>query len=157
MPEGVFLSYINLIYSRLTTLRGDYMLLNKVSDKVFSVAIEKVDHRYLNHGVATGLLTHRRARRTDKHLTGQCRVVDTHIELKQLILSLARNALASHIDTVAHILEFVDTWHLDNVSLIVDKVSVGLNRSRHLIEIVAIFKLNVDHATMDTCAGRNSH
>ena len=63
--------------------------LYQMTDNLLAVASEHVDNGYLGHGVATGLQTHGCASHIDKHLGGEGRVVDAHIELETLVLSLA--------------------------------------------------------------------
>lgn len=47
-----------------------------MTDKLFAVARQKVDNRNLNHCVGTRLLLHGSTSHTNKHLSGQCRIID---------------------------------------------------------------------------------
>ena len=64
-------------------------------DELLAVAFEIVNHRNLDHGVATGLLAHGCAGHVDEHLTGEGGVVDAHVELQSLVLCLAAHTLAN--------------------------------------------------------------
>ena len=64
-------------------------------DEFLAVAFKIVNHRNLDHGVATGLLAHGGASHIDEYLTGEGGVVDAHVELQSLVLCLTANALAN--------------------------------------------------------------
>ena len=57
-----------------------------MSDPLFAVARKEVDDGDFYHGVAPRLLLHGSACHAHKYLCSQCRIVDAHIELEQLIL-----------------------------------------------------------------------
>lgn len=92
-----------------------------MSDKVLAVTRQIVNHRNLYHCVASRLLTHGSTCRIDKHLCSERRVVDFHIELKHLIMSLSRDTLACQVDTMTDIIEGVHTLHLEDMSLVIDE------------------------------------
>ena len=98
--------------------------------QLLAVAGQKVDYGDFNHGVASGLLTHRCACNVYEHLTCQGRVVDAHVELHALVLSLSANALAHEVYAVAHVLHSVNAVNLHNVSLVACEIRVGLWRMR---------------------------
>ena len=64
-------------------------------DELLAVAFKIVNHRNLNHGVATGLLAHRGTGNIDEYLTGEGGVVDAHVELQSLVLCLTAYTLAN--------------------------------------------------------------
>ena len=68
---------------------SEYSGLYQVSDKFLSVARKIVDDRNLNHSVATWLLLHRCASNIYKNLSSKRRVVNLHVVLEQLVVSLA--------------------------------------------------------------------
>ena len=79
-----------------------------MADEVFAVAGEEVDDGDFNHRVGSGGETHGGACDTDKELCGERGVVDGHVEFETLVLGLAGNAFANHVDTVAHILDIIN-------------------------------------------------
>ena len=68
--------------------------LYKMLDEVGTVAWEHVDDGNLDHRVASGLETLGGTGNVDEHLSGEGGVVDAHVELQALVLSLAAHALA---------------------------------------------------------------
>ena len=118
-------------------------VLHQVCNMLFPVAIEKVDYRNLYHSVATGSLAHCRTCTAHKHLGCQCRVVDFHIELEELVLRNTRNALTCEVHTVTHIKKVIDTRHLLYVCLVVDEIGVGLDCRCHLIEVIALLEFDI--------------
>ena len=58
-----------------------------MTDKVFALTWKHIDDRYLDHCIATWLLTHRGAGHIDQYLTCEGRVVDTHVKLQTLVLN----------------------------------------------------------------------
>lgn len=126
-------------------------------DKFFAVTRKEIYDRYLNHGVAARLLTHRGACYVDKHLTSKSWVVDRHVELQTLVLCLTTNALANKVYAMAHVAYIVNALHLEHMSLVAGKVRVCLDSLRNLIEACSILKLNIYHATMDALAERYGH
>ena len=76
-------------------------------DEVGTIAGEHIDHRNLNHGVASGLETHRGASHVDEYLTREGRVVNAHVELQALVLSLAAYALTNEVHTMTHIANII--------------------------------------------------
>jgi hypothetical protein len=78
-----------------------------VFDEVGTIAGEHIDHRNLNHGVASGLETHRGASHVNQNLTREGRVVDAHVELQALVLSLAAHTLANEIHTMTHVANII--------------------------------------------------
>ena len=69
---------------------------------------QHIDNWNLWHGVAAWLQTEGGASHVDQYLSSESRVVDAHVELETLILSLARNALANEVHTMAHVLDIID-------------------------------------------------
>ena len=128
-----------------------------MTDERFAVAGKQVDYGDFNHRVGAGLLAHRSASHADKDLCSQRRVVDAHIELKSLILRCSRHAFAHHINAVAHVFYVVDAVDFDDVSFVACEVGVSLDSCSHLVELVAVIELYVNHASVDACSQRNSH
>ncbi len=124
---------------------------------LFPVAVEQVNERNLNHCIATRLLAHCGTRAAHKHLGCERGIVYSHIELEQLVLCCTRDALACEVDTVPHIKQVIDTRHLFNVCLVIDKVWVGLDGCCHLIEIISFFNLNINHTAVYACTHRDCH
>ena len=69
---------------------------------------EQVDDRDLLHRVAARSQTARSTCYGDEDLCGESGVIDLHVELEELILRGARDALASHVYAVPHVDELVD-------------------------------------------------
>ena len=79
-----------------------------MTDKFLTTAGKHVDNRNLNHCVASWLLAHRSAGYVNENLSGECRVVDAHVELHALVLCLSAYALANKVYTVSHVANLVD-------------------------------------------------
>ena len=73
-----------------------------MSYQLFLVAREHVDDWNLNHGVATRLLVHCGTCSVDEHLCCEGRVVDAHVELEVLVVSLAADTLAYEVHAVTY-------------------------------------------------------
>ena len=63
-------------------------------DEVGTVAWQHVDDGNLNHRVAAWLQTLRGTSHVDQYLSGQCGVVNLHVELEALVLGLSTDTLA---------------------------------------------------------------
>ena len=126
-------------------------------NQVGTIAWQHVDDRNLNHRVAAWLQTHRGTSHVNQNLTSQCRIVNLHIELHALVLSLSADTLADEVHTVTHIANVIDALYLEDVSLIVSKVGVCLDVLGDLLQCEAIFQLNINHTTMDAFAQGDSH
>ena len=98
--------------------------LYKRLDEVHLVAWEQVDWRYLYHCVATWLLLEHGSCRSHKYLTCQGWVVDRHVELEVLVLSLAGNTLSHEVNAVTYVVEGINRVNLDNVSLVMSEIVV---------------------------------
>ena len=96
-------------------------------DEVGTVAREHVDNGNLDHGVASGLQTHRGASHVNQYLTRKGGVVDLHVELKTLVLGLTANTLAHQVNTMAHVANIVNALYLEHVGLVRSEVGVGLD------------------------------
>ena len=83
-------------------------ILHECGDKFLASAGEHVDDWNLWHGVAAWLQTEGGASHVDQYLSSESRVVDAHVELETLVLSLARNALANEVHTMAHVFDIID-------------------------------------------------
>ena len=83
-------------------------ILHECGDNFLASAGEHVDDWNLGHGVAAWLQTEGGASHVDQYLSSESRVVDAHVELETLVLSLARNALANEVHTMAHVLDIID-------------------------------------------------
>ena len=83
-------------------------ILHECGDNFLASAGEHVDDWNLGHGVAAWLQTEGGASHVDQYLSSESRVVDAHVELETLVLSLARNALANEVYTMAHVLDIID-------------------------------------------------
>src|SRR5574344_1187621 len=99
-----------------------------MTDKVFALTWKHIDDRYLDHCIATWLLTHRGARHIDQYLTCEGRVVDTHVKLQTLVLCLTAY-----------------------------KVRVSLGSLCHFVEARTLFQFYINHTAVDTLAFRNGH
>lgn len=124
---------------------------------VFTIARKEVDHGHFNHRIATCLLLHGGTCYAYEHLASKGRIVDLHIEVEELILRSAAHALAGEVYAMAHVDYVVDRGHEVHVGLVGSEVRIGLDGSSHLVEVVAIFNLNIYHAAMDALACRNCH
>ena len=133
------------------------ILLDKVCNMLLLITIQQVDERNLNHGVTTWALAHCSTCATYKHLRCECRVIDSHIELEQLVLCGSRYALACEVDTMTHIEQVVNRWYESDMCLVIDEVWIGLDGSSHLSEVIALLKLNVNHTAMDARTHRDCH
>ena len=73
----------------------DGIVLYQCFDQTFGVSREEVDGGEFYHGlgtvVAAGFETESCTGTGDHHLTGEGRIIDCHIELKTLIMSLSRH------------------------------------------------------------------
>ena len=87
-----------------------------MSDKLLSVAWKIVDDRNLNHCIATRLLLHRCASNIYKNLSSKRRVVNLHVVLEQLVVSLARNTLADKVHAMTNIVQVLNALNLINVT-----------------------------------------
>ena len=132
-------------------------LLYQMRYMLLSIAVQQVDEWYLNHSVATWSLAHCCACAAHKNLCCKRRVVDSHIELEQLVLCCTRNTLTCEVHTVAHIEEIVNARNLLNVSLVIYKVWIGLDCCCNLVEVVTLLNLNINHAAVYACTYRNCH
>ena len=63
--------------------------LYEVPDEVFPFAVQQVCRRNFDEGIASRLLAHSGTGGRNHDLCCQCRVVDVHVEFKQLILRFA--------------------------------------------------------------------
>lgn len=97
-----------------------------MSNMLFPVAVEKVDNRNLNHCITTRTLAHGSTRTTNKHLGCERRIIYSHVELEKLVLCDTRYALACKVHTMTHVKQIIHTWNLFHMSLIIDKIRVGL-------------------------------
>jgi hypothetical protein len=97
--------------------------------QLLTVTMEHIDDGNFYHRIGAGLLTHGGAGCIDKHLTGEGRVVDAHVELEELVLGNARYTLAREVHTVTHILEVIHARYLYYVGLIIHKIGIGLDGS----------------------------
>ena len=102
-------------------------------DNLFAVAWQIVDYRYLNHRVGSGLLLHGGTSRIDKHLGGEGRIVDFHVELEKLIVRLTAHAFADEVHPMTHIIEGINALHLEDMRFIVGEIWVSLDSLRHLL------------------------
>lgn len=94
---------------------------------------------------------------TNQHLSCKSRIVDLHIEFKQLIVSFARNSLTYQIHTMSYIVQIVNAGNLNNMSFIVHKISIRLNSSLNSLEVCTLFQFYINHTAMNACTYRNSH
>ena len=83
------------------------MSLYECCNDFLTSAWEHVDHWNLWHGVATWLQTEGCASHVNQNLSGEGRVVDAHVELEALVLSLAGYTLANEVHTMTHILYII--------------------------------------------------
>ena len=132
-------------------------LLYQMRYMLLSIAIQQVDEWYLNHSVATWSLAHCCACAAHKNLSCKRRVVDSHIELEQLVLCHSRNALAGEVHAVTHVKQVVNARNLLHMCLVIDKIWVGLDCSCNLVEVVTLLNLNINHAAVYACTYRNCH
>ena len=95
-------------------------------DEVGTIAREHVDNGNLDHGVASGLQTHRGTGHVDQHLTCESRVVDAHVKLQTLVLGLTTDTLAHEVHTMTHVAHVVNAGYLEHVGLIAGEVGIGL-------------------------------
>ena len=107
-------------------------------DKVSTITWEHIDHRNLDHCVATWLQAHGSTSHVNQYLTREGGVVDAHIELETLILCLSANTLAYKVYTMAHIAYVVDALHLEYMCLVAGKVRISLDGSGYLVELGAL-------------------
>ena len=124
---------------------------------LFPISIQQVNKRNFNHCITTWLLTHCRTRTTDKNLGSERRVIDSHVELEQLVLGCTRNTLACEVDTVAHIKEVIYTWNFLYMCLVIDEIWIGLDGCSDLIEVITLLYLNINHTTMYSGTNRDCH
>ena len=128
-----------------------------MSDELLTVTWEIVDDGNLNHGVATWLLLHGGTCNIDEHLSSEGRVVNLHIELEELVVGLATDALASEVDTVTYVIEGIDALYLEDMGLIVGEVWVCLDSLGDLSEVSTGLEFYIDHATVYAFAYRDGH
>ena len=117
--------------------------LYQVSDPLFAVARKEVDDGDFYHGVAPRLLLHGSACHAHNYLCSQCRIVDAHIELEQLILRFTGNSLASQIYTVSHIEQCVYAGHKFYMCLVVHEVRVCLDGCGYFFKLVYVFQFDL--------------
>ena len=132
-------------------------VLYQVCNMLFPITVQQVNERNLNHCVATGSLAHCGTCTAHKNLGCERRIVYAHIELEQLVLCCARNALAGEVHAMSHVEQVVDARNLLDVCLVVDKVWVGLDGCSNLVKVVALLNLNIYHAAMYACANWDCH
>ena len=126
-------------------------------DKVGAITRQHVDDRNLHHRVATGLQTHRGTCYIHQYLTCEGRVVDAHIELQTLVLSLTADTLTYKVHAMTHITYIVNTLYLEHVCLVAGEIRISLDGSSHLFELSTLFELYIDHTAVDTLAKGNRH
>ena len=121
-------------------------------DEVGTVAGQHVDNRNLDHGVTAGLQAHRGTGYIDQYLSGEGWVVDLHVELEALVLSLSADALAYEVYAVAHVANIVNAGYLEYVGFVAGEVGVCLDGCCHLVELSTVFQLYIYHAAVDAFA-----
>ena len=133
------------------------MPLYQMAYQILAIARQHIDNRNLNHGVATRLLMHGSTSHVDQHLTCQSGVVDAHIELQTLVLGFSTHTLAHQMYTMTHVTHIVNALHLENVSLVVGEIGVGLDGGSHILQLSTILQLYIHHAAMDALTQGDSH
>ena len=101
-----------------------------MADYLFAVAWKIVDDRNLNHRVGTGLLLHRGTGSIDEHLSSEGRIVNFHVELKELIVRLSAHALTNEVHAMTDIVQGIHALHLEDMRLIICKIGVSLDGLR---------------------------
>ena len=96
-------------------------------NQFLAAAGKHVDDRDFYHRVATRLLAQGGTCHIDKHLGGKGWIVDTHIELKTLIMSLSRHTGTNEVDAVRYVIEGIDRLHGNDVGLVVSEIIIGIS------------------------------
>ena len=76
---------------------------DEMANDFFLVTRQEVNDGYFNHGVASRCAVHGGTSDTNEDLCGERRVVDAHVELKELVLGCSTDALAGQIHAVSHV------------------------------------------------------
>ena len=97
--------------------------------------MQQINHRNLNHGVASRLLTHGSTGTAYHYLSGQSRIVDAHIELEQLIMSRTTHPLAHKVHTMRHIIKCLHIVHHHHMRFIMRKIVVRLQQCLYLCRV----------------------
>ena len=129
----------------------------QMANDFLTITWQVIYHRNLYHGICTGLLLHGGTCNIDKHLSRKCRIVDTHIKLKMLVVRLATHTLTHQIHAMSHIIDICHARHLIDMCLIVHKIRIGKDSLLHSLEIRTILKFHIYHATMNTCTQRDGY
>lgn len=128
-----------------------------MSHVLIAASCKEINHRNLNHCVATRLLQHCSTCHAYKNLAGKSRIVDLHIKLKELVLSLSADTLAHKVYSMTHILELVNRLYLHYMGLIIYKVWICLDCVCNILKLIAVKEFNVNHTSVDSGSYRNCH
>ena len=85
-----------------------------MGNQFLTVAAQQINYRNFDHGITSGLLFHGGACHANQHLRGKSRIINLHVKLEQLIVSLARYPFANQVNAMTMELVLHVSRHLQN-------------------------------------------
>lgn len=95
--------------------------LYQMGNQFLTVAAQQINYRNFDHGITSGLLFHGGACHANQHLRGKSRIINLHVKLEQLIVSLARYPFANQVNAMTYVVQIVHTWNLFYMCLVIYK------------------------------------
>lgn len=121
-----------------------------MGNQFLTVAAQQINYRNFNHGITSGLLFHGGACHANQHLRGKSRIINLHVKLEQLIVSLARYPFANQVNAMTHVVQIVHTWNLFYMCFVIYKIRIRLDGGFHSLEVRTFFQFHIHHTAMDT-------
>ena len=115
-----------------------------MGNQFLTVAAQQINYRNFDHGITSGLLFHGGACHANQHLRGKSRIINLHVKLEQLIVSLARYPFANQVNAMTYVVQIVHTWNLFYMCLVIYKIRIRLDGGFHSLDRKST-RLNSSH------------